>query len=124
MVLVGTGEVTRCLAVRGTGRVRAVLLAAQLRPFLLNMNGPEGSAGAFRRPAGRDGHTPLNHGSSDPAPQARRVLGRPPRSLSTVTPVAAGIAWKGYPAIRSNSLPSMSAKVVQRDLPACWSRSL
>ncbi len=29
-----------------------------------------------------------------------------------------------YPAIRSNSLPSISAKVVQRDLSRCRSRSL
>ncbi len=35
-----------------------------------------------------------------------------------------GHGLEGYPAIRSNSLPSMSAKVVQRDLPDCWSPSL
>ncbi len=47
VALAGTGEVTRCLAVHGAGRVRAAVLAAPLRPFLLNMNNsPEGVGGS------------------------------------------------------------------------------
>ena len=54
----GTGEVTRYLAVHGSGRVRAAVLAAPLPPFLLKTNdNPEGIdrsvfdglTGAYRR---------------------------------------------------------------------------
>jgi hypothetical protein len=131
VVLVGTGEVTRCLAVHGAGRVRAAVLAAPLRPFSLNMdNSPEG--------AGRSDFDAPLAGTGTHAAQSRQQRSGPYPPGQESAWQAAKVAiyrqtpWRrrgdhgleGYPAIRSNSLPSMSAKVVQRDLPDCWSQSL
>jgi len=94
VVLVGTGEVTRCLAVHGAGRVRAAVLAAPLRPFLLNMNnGPEGvGRSVFDAPLAGTGTLRSITAAAIRPPRARRVLGRSPRSLSTVRLVAARCA--------------------------------
>ena len=107
------------------------MLAAPLRLFLLNMNNsPEGASRSdFDAPLAGTGTLrsitaaairPYPPGQESAWQAAKVAIYRQTRCGGALR---GGHGLEGYPAIRSNSFPSMSAKVVQRDLPACWSRS-
>jgi len=108
------------------------VLAAPLRPFLLDMNNsPEGvgrsvfdaplAGTGIRRSITAAAIRPYPPGQESAWQVAKVAIYRQTRGGGALR---GGHGLEGYPAIRSNSLPSMSAKVVQLDLPACWSRSL
>ena len=113
VVLVGTGEVTRCLAVHGAGRVRAAVLAAPPRPFPAHEQESCRCRPVVRRPlAGTGTRNSVTVAAIRPLPSGpgERLAGRQGRYLPSDPWRRA--AWRSWP----GRLPGDQVELVAFDV--------